>query len=181
MVGDAHSDGGRSDLRLARVLHSDMDVVPAEAAYGDVWAFLALVLLPDVAYWRYPNPPGDRVLGTDFTRHVFGRMWWRAQLVHSARDSDPYAALNVLGEAAFDQIYARRKALGGSPHLVRGILRVCNALDLRGLEERQILRNLLMRLAKGIGLMRPLGDVSASSARPVDLRLMGIAQPSGCR
>ncbi|WP_030170061.1 DUF6339 family protein [Spirillospora albida] len=136
------------DLRLATVLHSGMGIVPAEAASGDVWAFLALVLLPDVAYWRYPRPPGDRVLGTDLTRHVFGRMWWRAQLVHAADDPDPYAALSVLGEAAFDQIYARRKALGGSPHLVKGILRVWNDLHLHGLEERQVLRHLLMRLLR---------------------------------
>ncbi|GII02754.1 DUF6339 family protein [Planobispora takensis] len=136
------------DLRLAAALHSEMRLVPAEAASGDVWAFLALVLLPDVAYWRYPVPPGDRVLATDLTRHVFGRMWWRAQLVHSPGDSDPYAALNILGEAAFDQIYARRKALGNSPHLVKAILRVWNELDLRGLGERDALQDFLKRLLR---------------------------------
>jgi hypothetical protein len=136
------------DLRLATVLHSRLEIVPAEAASGDVWAFLALVLLPDVAYWRYPRPPGDRVLGTDLTRHVFGRMWWRAQLVHTPDDPDSYEALNILGEAAFDQIYARRKALGGSPHLVKGILRVWNQLDPRNLDERKALRNFLMRLLR---------------------------------
>jgi hypothetical protein len=136
------------DLGLAAALHAEMGVVPAEAASGDVWAFLALVLLPDVAYWRYPKPPGDRVLGTDLTRHVFGRMWWRAQLVHSPEDPAPYAALKVLGEAAFDQIYARRKALGGSPHLVKAILRVWNDLDLRGIDEREALRDFLKRLLR---------------------------------
>ncbi|GAA3118967.1 hypothetical protein GCM10010466_07310 [Planomonospora alba] len=136
------------DLRLAAALHSEMRLVPAEAASGDVWAFLALVLLPDVAYWRYPVPPGDRVLGTDLTRHVFGRMWWRAQLVHSPGDSDPYAALKILGEAAFDQIYARRKALGNSPHLVKAILRVWDELDLRGIDERDALRDFLKRLLR---------------------------------
>ncbi|MEV4474191.1 DUF6339 family protein [Nonomuraea sp. NPDC049504] len=136
------------DLRIASALHTEMDLVPAEAASGDVWAFLALVLLPDIAYWRYPVPPGDRVLGTDLTRHVFGRMWWRAQLVHSSEDPDPYAALNILGEAAFDQIYARRKALGNSPHLVKAILRVWNELDLKGFNERDILRDFLKRLLR---------------------------------
>lgn len=74
-----------------------MRIAPAEAAAGDVWAFLALIVLPDVAHWRYPNPPGDRVLGSDLTRHVFGRMWWRAQLVYSPADTNPYSALDVLG------------------------------------------------------------------------------------
>jgi Family of unknown function (DUF6339) len=136
------------DVRLAAILHTEMDIVPAEAASGDVWAFLALVLLPDVAYWRYPRPPGDRVLATDITRHVFGRLWWRAHLVHSPEDPDSYAALNVLGEAAFDQIYSRRKALGGSPYLVKGILRVWAGLDLGGLDERKVLRDFLQRLLR---------------------------------
>ncbi|GGO64361.1 DUF6339 family protein [Nonomuraea cavernae] len=136
------------DLRLGAALHAEMGLVPAEAASGDVWAFLALVLLPDVAYWRYPLPPGDRVLGTDLTRHVFGRMWWRAQLVHSSDDPDPYAALKTLGEAAFDQIYTRRRALGNSPHLVKGILRLWSELDFTGLDERLALRDFLMRLLR---------------------------------
>lgn len=136
------------DLKVAAALHANMRLVPAEAASGDVWAFLALVLLPDVAYWRYPMPPGDRVLGTDLTRHVFGRMWWRAQLIHSSDDPDPYAALEILGEAAFDQIYARRKALGNSPYLVKSILRVWNELALDGLDEREVLRDFLKRLLR---------------------------------
>ncbi|MGH3387446.1 MAG: DUF6339 family protein [Actinomadura sp.] len=136
------------DLHVATALHTEMGIVPAEAASGDVWAFLALILLPDVAHWRYPAPPADRILGTDLTRHVFGRMWWRARLVHSSDDPDPYAPLKILGEAAFDQIYARRKALGGSPHLVKGILRVWNGLDLRGLDERDVLRDFLKRLLR---------------------------------
>ncbi|MGV9403766.1 DUF6339 family protein [Streptomyces sp. NPDC003667] len=136
------------DLQLAALLHAEMGVVPAEAASRDVWAFLALVLLPDVAFWRYPQPPKDRVLGTDLTRHVFGRLWWRAQLVRSPDETEPYAALEILGEAAFDQIYARRAALGGSPHLVRAILRVWKDLDLTGLNERETLRDFLKRLLR---------------------------------
>ncbi|MEV6959720.1 DUF6339 family protein [Streptomyces sp. NPDC051207] len=136
------------DLRLAAMLHAEMGVVPAEAASRDVWAFLALILLPDVAFWRYPRPPKDRILGTDLTRHVFGRLWWRAQLVRDPGEPDPYQALEILGEGAFDQIYARRAALGGSPHLVRAILRVWNDLDLRGLNERRTLTDFLKRLLR---------------------------------
>ncbi|MFC9581460.1 DUF6339 family protein [Streptomyces yangpuensis] len=136
------------DLKLAVLLHKEMDMVPAEAAAPDVWAFLALVLLPDVAHWRYPKPPGDRVLGTDLTRHVLGRLWWRAQLVHSPGRQEPYDALEILGEAAFDQIYARRAALGGSAHLVRAILRVWSRLDLTDVNERDTLRDFLKRLLR---------------------------------
>ncbi|GGV31622.1 hypothetical protein GCM10010277_15440 [Streptomyces longisporoflavus] len=138
----------RFDLDLAALLHGKMDLMPAEAASGDVWAFLALILLPDVAYWRYPRPPGDRVVASDLTRHVFGRLWWRAHLVRDSAALEPYAALDILGEAAFDQIYARRKALGGSPHLVRNILHAWAAVDLHGLPERDVLRDFLKRLLR---------------------------------
>lgn len=136
------------DLRLAALLHTEMGMVPAEAASRDAWAFLALILLPDVAFWRYPRPPKDRILGTDLTRHVFGRLWWRAQLVRSHDESEPYHALRILGEAAFDQIYTRRAALGGSPHLVRAILRVWKDLDLTEVSERETLRDFLKRLLR---------------------------------
>ncbi len=165
---------GSFDLRLAAALHSKMGVVPAEAASGDVWAFMALVLLPDVAYWRYPLPPGDRVLGTDLTRHTFGRMWWRAQLVHSPDEPDPYAALKIFGEDAFDQIYTRRRALGGSPHVVKAILRTWSGLDLRGINERAALRDFLMRLLR----LAPFLLFDALSEEALDTELRFVARES---
>lgn len=162
------------DLRLAALLHSETGMVPAEAASRDVWAFLALVLLPDVAFWRYPQPPKDRVLGTDLTRHVFGRLWWRAQLVRSPDAPDPYSALSILGEAAFDQIYARRAALGGSPHLVRSILRVWNDLDLAGLNERDTLRDFLKRLLR----LAPFVLFDGVAEGALDDELLAVAQES---
>ncbi|MFF3400922.1 DUF6339 family protein [Streptomyces sp. NPDC002659] len=162
------------DLRLAALLHAEMGMVPAEAASRDAWAFLALVLLPDVAFWRYPQPPRDRVLGTDLTRHVFGRLWWRAQLVHSSDDSEPYSALKILGEAAFDQIYARRAALGGSPHMVRAILRVWKDLDLTGLNERETLRDFLKRLLR----LAPFVLFDGIEEQALDHELRAVADES---
>ncbi|MER6422683.1 DUF6339 family protein [Streptomyces sp. NPDC001137] len=162
------------DLRLAALLHAEMGMVPAEAASRDVWAFLALVLLPDVAFWRYPLPPKDRVLGTDLTRHVFGRLWWRAQLVRSSDDLEPYGALKILGEAAFDQIYARRAALGGSPHMVRAILRVWQDLDLTGLNERDTLRDFLKRLLR----LAPFVLFDGIEEQALDQELRAVAAES---
>ncbi|MET9814134.1 DUF6339 family protein [Streptomyces sp. NPDC006355] len=160
------------DLQMAALLHAEMGMVPAEAASRDVWAFLALILLPDVAFWRYPQPPRDRILGTDLTRHVFGRLWWRAQLVRSPGDPEPYHALQILGEAAFDQIYARRAALGGSPHLVRAILRVWKDLDLAGLNERETLRDFLKRLLR----LAPFVLFDGIDEHALDNELRAVAQ-----
>jgi hypothetical protein len=120
------------DVELAKLLHESMEIAPAEAASRDVWAFLSLVLLPDVAYWRFPTPPGDRVLNTDITRHVFGRLWWRAELVHDPALTDPYDALMILGEADFDHVYARRAQIGASPKIVRNLLLVWRQLRTDG-------------------------------------------------
>jgi hypothetical protein len=162
------------DLRLAALLHSTMGIVPAEAASGDMWAFLALVLLPDVAYWRYSAPPGDRILGTDLTRHVFGRLWWRAQLVYCPDDPDPYAALKILGERAFDRIYGRRRALGNSPHLVKAILRVWNGLDCRGLAEGEVLEDFLKRLLR----LAPFALFECLDEQILDTELLAVAEES---
>ncbi len=164
----------RFDLELAALLHAEMDLMPAEAASGDVWAFLALVLLPDVAHWRYPRPPGDRVVASDLTRHVFGRLWWRAHLVRDTSAAEPYAALDILGEAAFDQIYARRKSLGGSPHLVRNILLAWTAVDLRGLPERETLRDFLKRLLR----LAPFVIFEALEDAELQAELRAVAEES---
>ncbi|OYD71393.1 DUF6339 family protein [Rhodococcus sp. OK302] len=135
------------DLSVARYLHSELEMVPAEAAAGDIWAFLSLVVLPDVSYWRFLDPPGDRVLASDMTRHVFGRLWWRAQLVYESNKSDPYSSIDQIGGEAFGQIYERRASLGASPLVVRNILKVWSELDPSS-QKRSVLRDFLKRLLR---------------------------------
>ncbi|MBS4103915.1 DUF6339 family protein [Tsukamurella paurometabola] len=140
-------DRNRFDIAVARYLHSELAMVPAEASSGDVWAFFAAVLLPDVTHWRFPNPIRDRVLGTDLTRHTFGRLWWRAQLVWSNTSSDPYEALEMIGGEAFGQIYERRVSLGASPALVRAIITIWSELG-PGEQKRDLLRDFLKRVLR---------------------------------
>lgn len=138
----------RFDNALAEMLHTKMDVVPAEAADRRMWAFLALVLLPDVAVWRFPDPPGDRLLATDITRHVFGRLWWRAELlVDTTFPEEPYALLDVFPERNFDQILARRRAIGGSPDLVRALAREWPR-TWPGMNESDVLKDTLKHLMR---------------------------------
>jgi hypothetical protein len=136
------------DLEVARLLHERCGLVAGEAAVRPIWAFLALVLLPDVSYWRFPRPPGDRILGTDITRHVWGRLWWRAHLLALPREYDRYRLLETFGEAAFDQIFARRRSIGGSRALVRTIADVWPSVDLGRVPEREVLIDVLKRLSR---------------------------------
>jgi hypothetical protein len=122
--------------------------VAAEASVRSIWAFLALVLLPDVSYWRYPHPPADRVIGTDITRHVWGRLWWRAHLLALPQQVERYRLLDAFGEAAFDQIFARRKSLGGSRAVVRALAETWPSIERGGVNDRQLLRDVLKRLLR---------------------------------
>lgn len=136
------------DLEVARLLHERSGLVAAEASVRSVWTFLALILLPDVSSWRYPGLPVDRVLGTDITRHVWGRLWWRAHLLAVPSRADAYGLLDAFGEADFDQIFARRRSLGGSKVLVQALARTWPTLDRRGATDRDLLRDVLKRLLR---------------------------------
>jgi hypothetical protein len=179
------------DTVLARTLHTEMDLVPAEAAVRPVWAFLALVLLPDVAIWRFPRPPEDRVLATDITRHVFGRLWWRAELLRDqARADDPYHLLGVFPERNFDQILARRRSIGGSPELIRALAKEWPK-DWTGLDETESLRDVLKHLMRRgafqdlfglpeeplrIEVARTISDVRHGTRRKVTSREVSVGR-----
>lgn len=140
------------DRRVARILHASMDITAGEASQRQVWAFLALVLLPDVCAWRFPaNDSGkfvaDRFKGSDLTRHTLARLWWRAQVLRDeTRVDDPYWMLEALGEADLDQVMARRRSVAATPSLVRMVVRVtAESTDASG---RDVLRDLLKRLLR---------------------------------
>ncbi|MFI9326179.1 DUF6339 family protein [Kitasatospora sp. NPDC052868] len=146
-------EAARFDMDVARLLYRDAGIVPAEALSPQLWAFLSLVVLPDVTAWRFPGFNPRRVTGRDVTRHVFGRLWWRAHLVGGERldPDDLYDALSVLGEEAFDQVFARRTSIGASAHLVCGILRVWQEFDIpedEDIADRQVFRDFLKRILR---------------------------------
>lgn len=104
------------DQRLPGVLHRVMEIVPADAAAEGVWSFISLVLLPDVAAWRYPDMHPDRMTG--HFRNAFRRLWWRAEILGDG-PTDPPARL---GE---DQLVAvmERPTIGGDGRLARAFSR----------------------------------------------------------
>lgn len=176
------------DIEIAQLLHERCGLVAGEAAVRSIWAFLALVLLPDVSYWRYPRPPGDRVLGTDITRHVWGRLWWRAHLLARPQEFERYRLLDTFGEAAFDQVFARRRSIGGSRALVRTLAEVWPGVERGGVPEREVLIDVLKRIARWGAvvefealdedeLRRQVQDASSESAELLRARL----QPTGPR
>lgn len=103
------------DRAAAGILYDNLNLLLAEAASSDVWSFLTLVLLPDVAKWRFPNKKGyedyERWLGTD--RNVFRKLWWREGTLGRELSSQ-------LGEDETVAIMERPR-LGGNPDLARAM------------------------------------------------------------
>lgn len=131
------------DRRCTRLLWDELRILPAEAAVRDVWAFIALVLLPDVAYWRYPAPPSDRVQGTDLTRHVFARLWWRAYALADSTSADPWRLIDALREDDFVHIFEVR-SIGGSRRIARAFAERIAAAPV----SREVVRDAQKRLLR---------------------------------
>ncbi|GAA1397925.1 hypothetical protein GCM10009639_35850 [Kitasatospora putterlickiae] len=168
----ARKQAARFDVDVARILYRNTGIIPAEALSPRLWAFLSLVVMPDVTAWRFPGFNPRRVTGHDITRHVFGRLWWRAHLVGGQRldPDDLYDALSVLGEEAFDQVFARRTSIGASAHLVCGILRAWQRFDIPDDEdatERAVFRDFLKRILR----LRAFVSLDALGERELDEEL----------
>ena len=71
------------DREVGQVLIDTMKIEPVDAAQEGVWSFVSLVLLPDVALWRWPNERArddyERLVGRP--RNVFRRLWWRTYVL----------------------------------------------------------------------------------------------------
>lgn len=103
---------GRFDRTMPALLYKSMRIIPADAASEGVWSFLTLVLLPDVAVWRFPRQTQERLIGRP--RNVFRRYWWRARSL-GVNPGDP---TSELGEDQLVQIM-ERPSISGSRKLAR--------------------------------------------------------------
>ena len=147
------------DQRCCRLLFEGMGIVVADAADDGVWSFISLVLLPDVALWRFPNQHAredyERLLGRP--RHVFRRLWWRAHNVGSDLGSQ------LLEDEAVGIL--ERSAIGGNPAVARAIatehLRR-TATDLP-VQRTELLRDAMKRIRRLAAI------VSLSGLRPDEL------------
>jgi hypothetical protein len=164
------------DARVTRVYAERAGLFPAEAAHLEVWSYHALVLVPDLAIWRWQHMDRlniERFVGVDLTRHTYGRLWWRWYTFTGGRtdDTDGWALLEGLGEADLDQLQSRRNAYGVDPPIVRALAEVYLEVKTRaareGLSSRLVWRDLLKRLLRrgafvAFGAMQPEALIAAA-------------------
>lgn len=110
------------DVKCAVMLHQNMHLHPSEASHIEMWAFMGCILIPDVVRWRFfgDRTAKERFIGEDrgLRRHAFGRLWWRAYLLHQPKWTKPYDLLNYLYEDDLVQI-TERNSIAALPVLAR--------------------------------------------------------------
>lgn len=117
------------DVPCADALHQLMQIVPADAASEGVWSFLTLVILPDIAKWRYAEMTPERFLG--HPRNTFRKLWWRAEVIGEESTLWEGDWGNPLGEDEYVAIM-ERPSLAGNAEFAR-----CLAAAVRWKSRRQ--------------------------------------------
>jgi len=131
------------DARLGQVLYEEMDIVVSDAASEGVWSFLTLVLLPDVATWRFPGCHRARLIG--YRRNVFRRPWWRRHVLGDLVSPQPPGGSRPLGEDELVGIF-ERSSMARSHGLARALAR--HILDLEIPDRSYFARELQKRIRR---------------------------------
>ncbi|MGL3338179.1 DUF6339 family protein [Pseudomonas aeruginosa] len=142
------------DAEASIVLMQQMPMAPAEAANGGIWAFLACVLLPDIARWRFSGTGGGATPLERFVsgrRNVFQRLWWRAfHLAPRTAKAPPLPELlRTLGEDELVQLMERPSLSGiaGLPgSIAAGLLAASQTYS--DLTRRQLIREAQKRFLR---------------------------------
>jgi hypothetical protein len=131
------------DRAWGRVLFERMTIAPADAASEGPWSFLSLVVVPDLALWRFPAGGRDRFIGLG--DHVFARLWWREFTLGSQiMDGDGHQPLTDEELA----VLFRRRDLVANPEVARAIGRAILPLDASGPERLARLKSVLIDLLR---------------------------------
>jgi hypothetical protein len=104
------------DRKLTEIALNVFPMNPHEASNRDVWSYISLRVLPDVAMWRFPNrsndPEWERYFGSD--RNTFKRLWWRSYML-----GGPLAA--ELDEDELVQMFERTESIGSNKIIMRSM------------------------------------------------------------
>jgi hypothetical protein len=178
----ARDDQRELDLAVARILWEQSELTAAEASFGDVWSFLALVLAPDLVWWRAAGSTNvERFVGIDLTRHTLARLWWRAHLFTWGLE-DPEQGWELwrstpIGEADLDQIQTRRGGYGRSPKVFRALVRIYPLVTTlsteAGVDRRDFWRQIFLRWVLRLGAFTDFGALSEAE---LDADLAAVAR-----
>lgn len=146
--GSSKSDLRKFDYAAGIVLWNWIGDSP-EALRDDVWSFLATVLLPDLADWRFPGLKNERFQGG--IRNTFQRLWVRSRCLGREEDHDDrWGLISTLSEDALVAI-TERPAISADPVLAisiaEGWVRAAEKFGASSMENR--MRQAVIRIRVG--------------------------------
>jgi len=131
--GDARApkEVSAADAAVSKALHDGLSGKMTVGIAGDtqVWTALALAVLPAYIRWRWVGrvtKPEDRVAVR--SRHMLGRLWWRAHMAFDVNRSDAYELL-AMKEQFWNQV-EERTSVYQEPNLVRDIMAEASRRDM---------------------------------------------------
>lgn len=138
------------DTEVFSCLPEVMPMNWSEAGSREVWSWCAIAVLPDVTHWRWRwgRQNGrwntERWMGSDLTRHTYGRQWWRS--VQFASDPELVGSLR---EADFNQLTERTNSIGANPLLLSTFARrFLERVECGGVDRRELIRDSTQRLLR---------------------------------
>ena len=153
------SDTRAFDAKAGVALYENCSVSRGEALRVDTWSFLTLVLLPDIAVWRFPDRHPARLLGG--VRNTFQRCWRRAWLLEG-HGAEKWRVLESLSEDAFVQI-AERPGPTASPRVARALgLAWCEMAKSIGAQKMQPVHRGAMKRVLALGMLVTFDALSDS-------------------
>lgn len=136
-------DVARWDHVVGKTLMRTMQIIPSDAASDGVWAYLTLLVLPDVAITRFPGITAERMLGGP--RNVFRKTWWR-ELVLEGVEIPP--GTRPLGEDELVGIFERSR-LSRDHRLAR--IMATEIMEYRGRDRSEFARMLAVLVNRETG------------------------------
>lgn len=140
------------DARVGSLLYRTSKITPTEASREEVWSFFGCVMFPDLVRWRWGGTatPTDRFLGgSRGLRNTFGRLWWRAYMLHdqwwAERD-----ALELLFELVEDEIvgFVERADAVVSPLTCVAMIRAVLETGRKGTDRMYFMREVTKRFRR---------------------------------
>jgi hypothetical protein len=158
------------DMRATVMLACDKRLDTGEALRDDVWAFISVVLAPDVVAWRFTDKGDHRFRGG--VRNAFQRLWTRgAALDRGESSANRWLLVQELTEDAMVQIF-ERASIASNDRLARAIAEAW--VTVASEKGRSIMEDVMRRSIKLIRIRLELLDLTVLSDSLLQLEVISI-------
>lgn len=158
------------DKRAAQYLSTNPTLQSGEALRDDVWAFISIILIPDIIAWRFPNRNTSRYLGG--VRNAIQRLWTRGTILDRGKEHPArWELIDKLTEDAMVQIFERASILA-SPGLALSIAEAWLETSMN--ENRSPMEEVTRTAIKMVRIRNEIIDLSSLNQEEIKIEIHTI-------